>query len=208
MPQILTRITAVKEGRLQYRVFRECRLYAAGINLTSRLPLQIFVPANMVCIGVGIQYGSQMPAVLIQYLPDLPPGILIIPAVNQIDMIPVRNIDTDLCRAVYVIAFLTDLYQFIHFSFPPYSAVSYYFGRKPFLLKQEHPLNYTIELFCFLPDGTKRLFSGNEKQKSPKNDRPATEHAINPWNYPRTCGIIQITTAKLGGKNYGIYKSA
>ena len=46
------------------------------------------------------------------------------------------------------------------------------------------------------------------KEKNPRIDCPATEHAINPWNYPRTYGIIQITTAKLGGKNYGIYKSA
>ena len=29
-------------------------------------------------------------------------------------------------------------------------------------------LNYTIELFYFLSDGTKRLLSGNEKQKSEK----------------------------------------
>ena len=47
----------------------------------------------------------------------------------------------------------------------PLSAVSYYFGRKPFPLKQKHPLNYTIKIFCFSPDGTKRLFFGNGKQK-------------------------------------------
>lgn len=28
--------------------------------------------------------------------------------------------------------------------------------------------------------------------------------AINPWNYPRTCGIIQISTAKSGGKELWI----
>ena len=47
----------------------------------------------------------------------------------------------------------------------PLSAVSYYFGRKPFPLKQKHPLNYTIKIFCFSPDGTKRLFFGSGKQK-------------------------------------------
>ena len=119
MPQILTRIAAVKEGRLQYRVLRKSCLYAAGINFASRLPLQVFIPADMVCIGMGIQYGSQMPAVLIQYLPDFPSCILIIPTVNQIDILPVRNIDAYLRRAVYVITFLADLYQFIHFSSPP-----------------------------------------------------------------------------------------
>ena len=45
------------------------------------------------------------------------------------------------------------------------SAFPYYFGRKPFPLKQKHPLNYTIKIFCFLPDCTKRLFFGNEKHK-------------------------------------------
>ena len=45
------------------------------------------------------------------------------------------------------------------------SAVSYYFGRIPFPLKQKHPLNYTINIFCFSPDGTKRLFFGSGKQK-------------------------------------------
>ncbi len=49
----------------------------------------------------------------------------------------------------------------------PLSAVSYYFGRKPFPLKQKHPLNYTIKIFCFSPDGTKRLFFGSGKQKEP-----------------------------------------
>ena len=41
----------------------------------------------------------------------------------------------------------------------------YYFGRIPFLLKQKHPLNYTIKITRFSPDGTKRLFFGNRKQK-------------------------------------------
>jgi len=31
--------------------------------------------------------------------------------------------------------------------------------------KQKHPLNYTINIFCFSPDGTKRLFFGSGKQK-------------------------------------------
>ena len=60
-------------------------------------------------------------------------------------------------------------------------------------------------LICFHLYG---LFSGNEKQKSSKIDCPATDRAINPWKYPHTYGIIQITTARVRGKNYGIYKSA
>ena len=67
MSQILTRISAVKERRLQYRVFRKSRLYATGINLTARLPLQVLVPADMVCIGMSIQNCRQMPAVLIVF---------------------------------------------------------------------------------------------------------------------------------------------
>ena len=45
------------------------------------------------------------------------------------------------------------------------SVLSYYFGRIPFPLKQKHPLNYTIRIFCFSPDCTKRLFFGSGKQK-------------------------------------------
>ncbi len=52
-----------------------------------------------------------MPAFLIQYLPDLPPGILVIPAVNQIDMILVRDIDAYLCRTVYLVAPFAHLNQ-------------------------------------------------------------------------------------------------
>ena len=80
MPQILAWITSIKEGRLQHWVLCESRLDAAGINLAPRLPLQVTVPAYMVCIGMGIQYSRQVPAVLIQNLPDLPPRILVIPA--------------------------------------------------------------------------------------------------------------------------------
>mgnify|MGYP006922489681 CR=1 FL=1 len=63
----------------------------------------MFVPAHaevsadikeLVRFGVCIQYGRQMPAISFQYLSDLPPGILIISAVNQIDIILIRNIDT------------------------------------------------------------------------------------------------------------------
>ena len=41
----------------------------------------------------------------------------------------------------------------------------FYFGRIPFPLKQTHPLNYIIKNFCFSPNGMKRLFFGNGKQK-------------------------------------------
>ena len=57
----------------------------------------------------------------------------------------------------------------ILYLFSVLSAVSYYFGRIPFPLKQKHPLNYTIENLLFLSDGMKRLFFGNGKHKSTKN---------------------------------------
>ena len=44
-------------------------------------------------------------------------------------------------------------------------SVFYYFGGKPFPLKQKHPLNYTIKFFYFLPSSTKRLFFRNKKHK-------------------------------------------
>ena len=47
----------------------------------------------------------------------------------------------------------------------PFPLFPNYFGRKPFPLKQKRPLNYTIKFICFSPDGTKRLFFGNGKQK-------------------------------------------
>ena len=44
-------------------------------------------------------------------------------------------------------------------------AISYYFGKIPYLLKQRHPLIIPQKISCILLDGTKQLFSENEKHK-------------------------------------------
>ena len=72
-------------------------------------------------------------------------------------------------------------------------SVFYYFGRKPFPLKQKHPLNYTIKIFCFSPDGTKRLFFGNGKQKR-AIEQPFCRIVIYPLNSYR---FTHIRTRKL-----------
>ena len=69
------------------------------------------------------------------------------------------------------------------------SAFPYYFGRKPFPLKQKHPLNYTIKIFCFLPDCTKRLFFGSRKQKR-AIEQPFSLFIIFPFNFYRFSHIL------------------
>ena len=73
------------------------------------------------------------------------------------------------------------------------SALSYYFRRIPFPLKQKHPLNYIIKNFCFLPDCTKRLFFGNGKQKR-AIEQPSPRLIYIPFSFYR---FSHIQTRKL-----------
>ena len=69
------------------------------------------------------------------------------------------------------------------------SVLSYYFGRIPFPLKQKHSLNYTIKIFYFLPDCTKRLFFGSRKQKR-AIEQPFSLFIIFPFNFYRFSHIL------------------
>ena len=55
-----------------------------------------------------------------------------------------------------------------HFHKPMPPSVSYYFGRIPFPLKQRHPLNYTIKVFCFYPMARNDYFVELGNTRRPK----------------------------------------
>jgi hypothetical protein len=88
VPQIGGRIAAVKERGLQNGVFREGLLDARGEHLAAGLLLQIAAAAYVVGVGVGHQYAPQLPAVGVQYLTHLPPGVLVAAAVDEIYAVP------------------------------------------------------------------------------------------------------------------------
>lgn len=73
----------------------------------------------MIHIGTNVEYVSQLPAVSVQDLPDLPLRILVISAVDQVNMLSARKIHPNLRRTVDVPAPVADLDQFVHFSIPP-----------------------------------------------------------------------------------------
>ena len=64
MPQVLEGITSVQESGFQLGKACECRLHAFGVNLTAGLLLQVFIAADVVCIGMGVDDGVQAPASL------------------------------------------------------------------------------------------------------------------------------------------------
>ena len=65
MPQVLEGITSVQESGFQLGMACECRLHAFGVNLTAGLLLQVFIAADVVCIGMGVDDGVQDPSLSI-----------------------------------------------------------------------------------------------------------------------------------------------
>ena len=78
------------------------------------MPLQILVAADVVGVGVGIEYPLQLSALLIQYFAQFATGIFVITAVNKPGVDPVRAPDTDFGRAFDIIRFAGKSREFKH----------------------------------------------------------------------------------------------
>src|SRR5699024_11119618 len=81
MPQVLWRIAAIEKRRLENGGSRKGTLNPGGIDLAAGLLLQIRISADVVGVGVGVVDGSQAPAMSVENLAHLAPGILIVAAV-------------------------------------------------------------------------------------------------------------------------------
>ena len=77
MAQVLGGTAAVEESGLQHRVPGEAALDPRGVDLTAGLPLQVLVAADVVGVGVGVVDGGEVPAVGVQQLAHLAPGVLV-----------------------------------------------------------------------------------------------------------------------------------
>ena len=112
--QLLRRIAAVEKRRLEHRVAREIALDAGGVDLAAGLVLQVLVAADVVGVGVRVVDGSQVPAVGVEDLAHLAPGLLVVAAVDEADVGVVQAYEADLGRALDVVAVSGHLGQFIH----------------------------------------------------------------------------------------------
>ncbi len=114
MAQIFAGITAVEKGRLQYGILGKGRLHTAGIDPAPGLSLQIPISADVIRIGMGVEYSQKLPAVFLQNLTYSAPCILIVSAVNEIDTLFSCPVYADLGGTVDVIAGFAYLNQFVH----------------------------------------------------------------------------------------------
>lgn len=87
------------------------------------------VPADMVCIAVGVVDSCQTPSVGVQDLPDFPPRVLVATSVNEADVVACQPHQPDLRWALDIIASLRDLHQLVHGCCFPFRA-----GHRPSLL--------------------------------------------------------------------------
>ena len=85
MPERLRRETAEEEGGLKHRRAGESRLDARRKDAAAGLLLQVLAAAGVVGVGVGYEYGEELPAVFVEYLPDLAARVLVVAAVHQAD---------------------------------------------------------------------------------------------------------------------------
>ena len=117
MPQIPAGEAPIQERWLQNRSTCEGAFDSRRIDGAAGLTLQIAIAADMIRIGVRVVYGSQMPSVCIENLPNLSACILVISAVDQADVILIQSDQSDFGRTLNIIVSICDLYQFIHNSF-------------------------------------------------------------------------------------------
>ena len=102
-------------------MLRKVALHSGGENPAPRLPLEILIPPDVVRIGVGVVDRGETPAVGVQNLPHLAPGVLIAPAVNQADTVPLQANQADFGRTLDITASVCDLDQFVHDALPSLS---------------------------------------------------------------------------------------
>ena len=95
-------------------ITREIALDAGGVDLAAGLVLQVLVAADVVGVGVRVVDGGQMPAVGVEDLAHLAPGLLVVAAVDEADVGVVQAHEADLGRALDVVAVSGHLGQFIH----------------------------------------------------------------------------------------------
>ena len=114
VPQILRRIAAVEKRGLEQRVAREIALDAGGIDPAAGLVLQVLVAADVVGVGVRVVDGGQVPAVGVEDLAHLAPGLLVVAAVDEADVGAVQAHETDLGGALDIVAVSGYLIQFVH----------------------------------------------------------------------------------------------
>ena len=117
MPQVLGREAAVEIGRFQQGMAGESAVNTRNIDLTPGLFLEVLIAANVVGIGMGVQDGFQLPALLIQNLTDFSTGILIPTAVNEPHLVFILQIEADFHRNIDVIGPCTYLDEFIRGQF-------------------------------------------------------------------------------------------
>jgi len=116
--QLLRRIAAVEKRGLKQRVAREIALDAGGVDLAAGLVLQVLVAADVVGVGVRVVDGGQVPAVGVEDLAHLAPGLLVVAAVDQADVFLIQPEEADVGGALDVIRPLGKLYQFVHSGIP------------------------------------------------------------------------------------------
>ena len=99
-------------------MLRKVALHSGGENPAPCLLLEILISPDVVGIGVGVVDRGETPAVGIQNLPHLAPGILVAPAVNQADTVPLQANQADFGRTLDITASFCDLDQFVHDALP------------------------------------------------------------------------------------------
>ena len=143
MPQVLWRIAAIEKRRLENGGSRKGTLNPGGIDLAAGLFLQISVAADVVGIGVGMVDGSQVPAVGVENLAHLAPGILIVAAVYEANLAVPQLHQADFGGTFNIIAPAGHMLQFKHphFSSLDIIAFSCYYNRSPAAMqgKALHP---------------------------------------------------------------------
>ena len=88
-----------------------CEYRAAGLFL------DILVPADMIGSALGVDDAFDAPSVLSGNLQYLLRGLLVVSAVNEIDLVFRLPVYAYLRRAVYVVALRTYLFQLVHKDF-------------------------------------------------------------------------------------------
>ena len=84
------------------------------VHAAARLALEVPIPADVIGVRVGVADGRQMPAVLVQDLPDLAARVLVAAAVNETHVRIVQPHQPRLGGTLHVIAAAGHLYQFVH----------------------------------------------------------------------------------------------
>ena len=114
MPQCLGWEATVQVGGLQQWMSGQGTLYARGVNMASGLFLQVLISPNVIGVGMCIENHLQLPPVLLQELPNFSPGVFVISAVNQADLIVLQKGEANFNRCVDIVAPRPNLNQFIH----------------------------------------------------------------------------------------------